>query len=139
MGTPVCFELDHVHLFSLDPLSTSAWYERTFGARVLRSLQSDGRDRIDLDFGGTRIYLARLPDNAPRNKKAWFGPQLGLEHFGFRVEDVDAAVEQLRSQGVAILMEPNDVRPGVRIAFVRGPDDVRIEILHRSAMDFPDK
>jgi hypothetical protein len=29
-------------------------------------------------------------------------------------------------------MEPNDIRPGVRIAFLRGPEGVSIELLERS-------
>jgi hypothetical protein len=30
-------------------------------------------------------------------------------------------------------MEPNNIRPGIRIAFLRGPEGVSIELLERSS------
>lgn len=134
MGT---FKLDHFHLFTEDPEATAGWYRDKFGARVLKSLQSNGKTRVDLDFGGTAVYVAQLPADAPRIPRTHFGPLAGLEHLGFHVDNVDNAVEELRAKGVVVLMEPVDVRPDVRIAFVLGPDDVRIELLHRGQADFP--
>jgi catechol 2,3-dioxygenase-like lactoylglutathione lyase family enzyme len=58
-------------------------------------------------------------------------PHLGLDHFGFRVDNVDEAVADLKRRGAEIAVEPRTIRPGVRIAFVRAPDDVRIELLQR--------
>jgi catechol 2,3-dioxygenase-like lactoylglutathione lyase family enzyme len=55
-----------------------------------------------------------------------------LDHFGFKVESVDEAVAELKRRGAEIAVEPRTIRPGVRIAFVRAPDDIRIELLERS-------
>ena len=57
---------------------------------------------------------------------------LGLDHFGFRVESVDDTVAELEHRGADIAVAPRTIRPGVRIAFVRAPDNVRIELLERS-------
>ena len=129
--TPVyTYTYDHIHVRTKDPEGMASFFETMFGARVLRLIQSDGVPRVDLDVNGLAIFIASVPpeehiDLSPRD------PHLGLDHFGFRVDDIDGAVEDLRRKGAEIYVEPRTIRPGVRIAFVRGPDDVRIEILQR--------
>lgn len=129
--TPVyTYTYDHIHVRTKDPEGMASFFETMFGARVLRLIQSDGVPRVDLDVNGLAIFIASVPpeehiDLSPRD------PHLGLDHFGFRVDDIDGAVEDLRGKGAEIYVEPRTIRPGVRIAFVRGPDDVRIEILQR--------
>ena len=77
-----------------------------------------------------RVFIAPVDEttNIDRNPRE---PHLGLDHFGFRVEDVDATVSELKDRGADIAVEPRTIRPGVRIAFVRAPDDIRIELLQR--------
>ena len=129
--TPVyTYTYDHIHVRTKDPEGMASFFETMFGAQVLRLTQSDGVPRVDLDVNGLAIFIASVPpeehiDLSPRD------PHLGLDHFGFRVDDIDGAVEDLRGKGAEIYVEPRTIRPGVRIAFVRGPDDVRIEILQR--------
>ena len=55
----------------------------------------------------------------------------GLDHFGLKVTGIDAIVADLKKKGAEFTMEPNDIRPGVRIAFLRGPEGVSIELLER--------
>ena len=130
-NTPVyTYTYDHIHVRTKDPEGMASFFETMFGAKVLRLIQSDGVPRVDLDVNGLAIFIASVPpeehiDLSPRD------PHLGLDHFGFRVDDIDGAVEDLRSKGAEIYVEPRTIRPGVRIAFVRGPDDVRIELLQR--------
>ncbi len=131
MTTPVyTYTYDHIHVRTRDPEGMAGFFETMFGAKVLRLIQSDGAPRVDLDVNGLAIFIATVPpqehlDASPRD------PHLGLDHFGFRVDDIDGAVADLRSKGAEIYTEPRTIRPGVRIAFVRGPDDVRIELLQR--------
>ena len=124
------YTYDHIHVRTKDPEGMAAFFETMFGAQVLHLIQSDGAPRVDLDVNGLAIFIATVPpeehlDSNPRD------PHLGLDHFGFRVDDVDGAVADIRSMGGDICVEPRTIRPGVRIAFVRGPDDVRIELLQR--------
>ena len=129
--TPVyTYTYDHIHVRTKDPEGMASFFETMFGAKVLRLIQSDGAPRVDLDVNGLAIFIASVSpeehiDLSPRD------PHLGLDNFGFRVDDIDGAVEDLRGKGAEIYVEPRTIRPGVRIAFVRGPDDVRIEILQR--------
>lgn len=124
---PVTF--DHIHLRSPDPEETARFYERMFGARVIRSMQ-DGKPRVDLDLGGTQIFIAPvLPGSGTAGPPR--SPYQGLDHIGLRVSGIDAAVADLKAKGAVFTMEPVTVRPGVRIAFLRAPQNVSIELIQR--------
>lgn len=124
------YTYDHIHLRTKDPMGIARYFEKMFDAKIIESVQSDGQSRIDLDIDGLMVFIAPVPPDAdlpasPRD------PHLGLDHFGFRVDDVDQTVAGLKRRGADIAVEPRTIRPGVRIAFVRAPDDVRIELLQR--------
>lgn len=124
------FTYDHMHLRSPDPERTAAFYERAFGATVVRSML-DGKPRIDLKLDGTSIFIAKVePGSAVNPPPAT--PYQGLDHFGLRVTGIDAVVAELKSKGVEFTMEPTTIRPGVRIAFLRAPEGVSIELLERT-------
>ena len=124
------FAQDHIHLRSRDPEAAARYYRDMFDGKIVESIQTDGRPRIDVDIDGLTLCIARAqPDqdvpSAPDR------PYIGLDHFGLRVEDLDEAAADLRRRGAEFFSEPRLLRPGLKIAFVRGPDDVRIEILER--------
>jgi lactoylglutathione lyase len=124
------FSYDHVHLRSPDPDETARYYERMFGAEVIKSIQSDGRGRVDMKLGGVMMFIAKVePDAALSEKPA--GSYVGLDHLGLRVCDIDRVCGELKAKGAEFTVEPKTIRPGVRIAFVRGPQNVLIEILDR--------
>lgn len=120
---------DHIHLRSRDPMETARYYNRVFDARIIETMQSDGQPRVGLDINGLTIYIAQAHGDQPPGP---VDPHLGLDHFGLRVESLDEAVAQLRERGAMFSTEPRQVRPGLRIAYVRGPDDVRVELVERS-------
>lgn len=123
------FTHDHVHLRSPDPEATAQFYERMFGAEVLRTVQQ-GKPRVDFDLGGLKVFIAQAGDKigaAPTS------PYLGLDHIGLTVTGIDAAVAELKAKGAEFTMEPTTIRPNVRIAFLRGPQGVAIELVDRNA------
>ena len=125
------FKYDHVHLRSPDPEETARYYEKMFGAEIIRSVQSDGRDRIDLNLGGLTVFIAKAdPDKVGAPPEP---PFQGLEHLGLAVHPIDEAVAELKKKGAEVTREPTTIRPGVRIAFIRGPQNVHIELLDRQA------
>jgi len=124
------FAYDHVHLRSPEPEATARYYERMFGAEIIKSIQSDGRPRVDMKLGGVMMFIAKVePDSALADKPA--GSYVGLDHLGLRVRDIDAVCAELKTKGAEFTVEPKTIRPGVRIAFIRGPQNVLIEILDR--------
>jgi catechol 2,3-dioxygenase-like lactoylglutathione lyase family enzyme len=125
------YSYDHIHLRTRDPRGTAEWYARMFGARILESVQSDGQPRIDLDINGLTVFIAHVPTDAEM-AQAPADPHLGLDHFGLRVDNLEAAAAELKAQGAVFTLEPRQLRPGVKIAFVQCPDNVRVELLERS-------
>jgi catechol 2,3-dioxygenase-like lactoylglutathione lyase family enzyme len=125
------YTYDHIHLRSPDPEATAQYYERMFGAKVLRSMQ-DGKPRIDLKLGGVDIFIAPVASGDDVNPPP-ISPHQGLDHFGLRVSGIDAVVAELKAKGAVFTKEPTTVRPGLRIAFLRGPEGVSIELLDRNA------
>ena len=124
------FSYDHVHLRSPDPEATARYYERMFGAEMIKLIQSDGRERVDMSLGGVMMFIAKVdPDASLYEKPA--GSYVGLDHLGLRVRDIDRVCDELKAKGAEFTVEPKTIRPGVRIAFVRGPQNVLIEILDR--------
>ena len=125
------FTYDHIHLRSPDPEATARWYERVFGAEVLRSVQQ-GKPRIDLKLGGANIFIAPVAAGDGVNPPPTT-PYQGLDHFGLTVSGIDAIAAELKAKGVEFTKEPTTVRPGVRVCFIRGPEGVSIELLERTA------
>jgi lactoylglutathione lyase len=124
------FVYDHVHLRSPNPDETAAYYERMFGAKIIKSVMSNGIERTDMDLGGVMVFIAQVPEDADLADKP-AGSFVGLDHLGLRVRDIDRVCDELKTKGAEFTTEPKTIRPGVRIAFVRGPQDVLIEILDR--------
>jgi lactoylglutathione lyase len=127
---PPTYRYDHMHLRSRDVKTTAAYYHQMFDAEIVESVQSDGTPRTDLDLNGLTIFIAPVaPEAAVPPAPA--EPYVGLDHFGLRVEDMDEAVAELKRRGASFTMEPRTIRPGVKIAFIQAPDNVRIELLER--------
>jgi catechol 2,3-dioxygenase-like lactoylglutathione lyase family enzyme len=123
------FTWDHIHLRTPDPEATAQWFERMFGAQVLRSTQL-GKPRIDIKLGGANIFLAQVTPGDGVNA-APTTPYQGLDHFGLTVSGIDAIAADLKNKGVAFSKEPHSPRPGIKICFLRGPQGISIELLDR--------
>lgn len=114
---------DHVHLRVNDPDAVAAWFEDVLGAEEVRA-----PGRVDVILGGQKIFLLKAPDT---DKPSPAHPHRGLDHFGLRVTDINQVTEHLKAKGVRFTAEPHTPRPGIRIAFIEGPEGISIEILER--------
>jgi lactoylglutathione lyase len=122
---------DHIHLRSPDPEATAQYFEHMFGAEIIRTMQQ-GQPRIDLKLGGANIFIAPVaPGDGVHPPPVT--PYQGLDHFGLTVTGIDAVVAELKAKGVEFTRDPTTVRPGVRVAFLRTPEGVSIELLDRNA------
>jgi lactoylglutathione lyase len=120
---------DHIHLRTPDQEATAQWFERIFGAEVIRSAAM-GKPRIDIKLGGANIFLAEVKPGDGVNP-APTTPYQGLDHFGLKVSGIDAIAADLKKKGVEFTKEPHSPRPGIKICFVRGPQGISIELLDR--------
>ena len=124
------YTYDHIHIRSQAPMATAQWYEKMFGAKIIASTQPDGSPRVDLDINGLTVFIMRVATDAPA-PGADTEVSLGLDHFGLRVENMDAAVAELTEKGAEFTMEPRKLRPGFIITYIVAPENVRIELLQR--------
>jgi len=126
------YRINHIHLKSPDPRKTAEWYvtafnfkivndsTRVFGDRFVRCTSEDGF-AVNISGARTNEKMGQGDANA----------HYGLEHFGFDSEDLEADIARLKELGATLLEGPIQNPNGPRIAFLKGPDDTRLELVER--------
>ena len=129
----MAYAINHVHIRSADPHASAAWYEEYFGAKVLSAREvMPGTITISMDAGGpVRLNISSKPAGTPDEHAVAELNRLGLEHFGFAVDDIDADMARLEEAGVRVVLPITEVPGGGRLSYVEGPDDVLIELVQR--------
>lgn len=117
---------DHVHIRTADPDATAQWFADMLGAEIVPS-----PTRIDVRLGGNSIFLTPVVAGDGINPPP-ATPYQGLDHFGLAVQGLDALVADLRAKGVHVTSDVHQVRPGLRVCFIRGPQGISIELLERT-------
>ena len=114
----------HIHLSSPDPDETLGWYENIFGGE-----RDSLKGRISgLRYGGVWLLVSQLREGSLAATQG-----RALDHLGWGFPDLEAAAAVIKTKGVEFQMEPrpftNPLGQEMKISFVLGPDDVRIEIV----------
>lgn len=125
------YEFEHIHLKAPDPEKTANWYVKAFNFEIFndRGVRPTGDRFIECKSeDGTifRISGARTNEDMGQGDA---DVHYGLEHFGITVDDMDAEIERLQALGAEIAEGPISNPGGPTIAFIKVPDDVRIELL----------
>ena len=125
------FVCDHLHLRSEDPNGAANFYCDNFGAAITSVNPLSTTKSIRLELNGQPLMTisgrAEGEDPMPGSTE----PRYGLDHFGFTVDDLDAAVAVFKGNGVRFTCEPWTMPSGTRVAFIEAPDHVSIELLER--------
>jgi catechol 2,3-dioxygenase-like lactoylglutathione lyase family enzyme len=133
----VSYKHDHTHLTSTDPRKAVEFYTRVLGARVIGEITSSGERMVDLDIGGLPVRISGTTgvEKSRKGQPPVAGeeaPRFGLHHFALLVDNLDETAADLKSKGVEFIVEPAEARPGLRYAFIKAPDNVRIELIEKS-------
>ncbi|MSQ22484.1 MAG: VOC family protein [Dehalococcoidia bacterium] len=120
--------LNHIHLRGTNPRKTAAWYVNMLGATIVRETETPAGVSLTLDIAGTRLNVASQPpgQHLPKGSAE---VHLGLEHFGLQTDDLEGLLALLQPKGLEILEPLRALPTGMKIVFVRAPDDVRIELM----------
>lgn len=123
---------DHVHVIAKDPHTAAGWYADKLGGKIVKDTVTHNAPQIYVSFGGGMIIVrGQRPGELAKDKPSL---EWGTDHFGFQVKgDFDGFCAGLKAKGVAFSMEPTDINPSTRIAFVDAPDGVSVELLSRKA------
>ncbi len=129
MSESLNYTFDHVHVYCSDLAASERWFIEGMGAELVRRRVVKDTPASDLRLGGMSILLrGAWPDEA----LGAAGPsRFGTDHLGLKVMDLAATAKELKRRGVEFEVEPYEISPGVHIAFVIGPDSLRIEVLQR--------
>lgn len=129
------FAFAHVHLKCRDIEAAKKFYQEMFHAKFLFEEEVRNARVAMLEMGGTFLHISEtepgeiVPSRAPR-EKVWTG--YGLGHFGFRVRNLDDAIRELKAKGAEFLGGIRNIREGVRVIYMKAPEDDLIEISERS-------
>jgi catechol 2,3-dioxygenase-like lactoylglutathione lyase family enzyme len=127
----MAFRINHIHLKAPDPRRTAEWYvkafdfkivndeTRVFGDRFIRCQSVDGGMAVNISGPRTGEKLG------PGDASAHFG----LEHFGFDTTEIEGDIRRLEGLGAQLLEGPIQLPNGGRHAFLRAPDDTRVELV----------
>jgi lactoylglutathione lyase len=114
------YTFDHIHLISPDPDKTADFYEKIFGAKKSVRDLGGGRKAVSVDLNGTKILI--------RGKNEGEAEKPSLDHYGIRTDNLEKAVAELKKQGITFTMEIRQIRPDMKISYLRTPDGVSIEL-----------
>ena len=128
------YAINHIHFRSSDPHTTAAWYEKHFEAKIVSVREvMPGTITIGMEVGGpVRLNVSSKPAGSSDERSTAELNRLGLEHFGFNVEDLEADLARLKSAGIRVVLPLTEVTGGTRLAYIEGPDDVLIELVQRA-------
>ena len=122
--------INHIHIKAPDPGKTAAWWAeafafkivsdevRAFGDRFIRCRTEDG---FAVTISGPRTGETLGPGDASAH--------FGLEHVAFDTAAIETDIARLTGLGAKLQDGPIQVPGGPRVAFLHGPDDVRIELV----------
>lgn len=121
----ISYKHEHTHLTSPNPEKVVEFYTQVMGAKVTKEQEVSGRRMIDLDLGGLTVRIS----GSTGADDAWKGLRFGLHHLGFVVDNMDEFTANLKSKGVEFVVEPIQPKPGVKMAFIKAPDNVLFELI----------
>jgi len=121
-------KFDHIHLICKDMEKAVEFYKTVFGAAEVERLVVLDAPTIRMDLNGTIINLRGM---RPVDREIY--TTFGLSHYGVEVEDLEKMSRDMKDQGIPFIVEPSEIRPGVKIAFFRGPSGELIELLEKKS------
>ncbi len=122
--------LDHIHFYCGDIEKTEVYFRDVFGGKELSREKRPNSVLIRMEIQGSILALMGVP---PESGQFETGKgKRGLDHIGFKVKDLRAALDEVKAKGVRITQDLTVLPSGLKMAFVEGPDGIRIELLERS-------
>jgi glyoxylase I family protein len=125
---------EHVGMTVSDMSRAIDFYCGLLGLRLALRTSSAGGELAFLDAGGGMLEVAAPAHPVGRFRDVPMS-EAGLRHLTLAYDDVDGMVETLEAAGVEIVERP---RPAYntemirRVAFVRDPDGVLVELIERA-------
>ena len=124
-------EIHHVAIICSNYEVSKKFYVEVLGFPIIKETFRSARNsyKLDLRVGNSdQIELFSFPNPSKRSSSP---EACGLRHLAFAVDDLDATVSYLKSQGVQVEDIRIDEITGNRFTFFRDPDDLPLEIYEK--------
>ena len=118
------YTFNHVHHETKDVDEAVAWYKKLFNATSDAPFERGGATWVPVHIGATQITVT---DREFTDMN--LGRYQGYDHFALNTDDFDQTLADIEQQGVEIWMGPVALENGMRIVFINGPDNVKIELM----------
>jgi lactoylglutathione lyase len=119
-------------IFARDIARSAEFYGKTLGLGETYRFPRDGAPlHVEFDAGGHTVAVSSDAGLASHGMPP-SSPGHSFE-LGLKVDDVDAAVAELRGAGVTVLREPFDSEAGNRVAYIADPDGNWVSMYHNLA------
>lgn len=122
-------KLEHIGILAENMEASIKFYTKTLGMKLVerRSLEKNV-ELAFLSFPGQESVQVELIGRDPNGM-----PEEGLvNHLAITVDDIEAAINRLRQQGVEVSEEwPKTILDGRKIAFFKGPSGEKLELFQR--------
>ena len=125
------FNQNHLHFRSEDPDGAAKFYCDNFGAVITGERPLSTTKSITLELNGRPLMTISGRAEGEDPVAGSTEPRYGLDHFGFEVDDMAAAADNFRANGVHFICEPWTMPSGSTVAFIEAPDKVSVEIIQR--------
>ena len=117
------YAINHVHIRASEPHASADWYEKHFGATVLSARGvMPGTITIFMELEGlVRLNISSQKEGSSEERPVAELNRLGLEHFGFAVDDIDSDMERLEAAGVRVVLPITQISGGGGCLTSRAP------------------
>lgn len=123
--------IHHVAIICSDYNRSKRFYTEILGLPIIRETYRQARDsyKLDLKVGDqAQIELFSFPHPPERPSRP---EACGLRHLSFAVENLEDAIAELESHGVAVEPIRLDELTNKRFTFFKDPDNLPLELYER--------
>ncbi|MFT7821738.1 hypothetical protein CS954_12905 [Bacillus siamensis] len=120
--------IHHIAIICSDYEKSKAFYTETLGFGIIKETyrKERGSYKLDLALDGTYVIeLFSFPDPPERPTRP---EAAGLRHLAFTVNDLEAAIRELKEKGIDTEPVRTDPLTGKRFTFFFDPDKLPLEL-----------
>lgn len=120
-------KVHHIAIICSDYTISKAFYTEILGLEIIREVYREERQSYKLDLSLHGMYVIELfsfPDPPARVSRP---EAAGLRHLAFEVENIEAAIDYLKTRQVAAEPVRIDEYTGKKFTFISDPDGLPVE------------